>query len=282
MRETSDHERTDNTQNFAVAESLKRQLYEPSPQVRREQASNNNNNGDKTDLQQGTTQVGEQPILEDIVEEEEEEEEVSPVEYMLELSDQQVKEKFEKELKDRLYKKKVVDSVEDTVRFGEQGWKDRYYESKFHWSPQLETTQQKRQELAYKYFEGLLWVMRYYYRGCVSWSWYFPYHYAPFASDLAACPFEAESVCYERGKPLKPLEQLMAVLPPSSAKDVLPECLTKKMIDPNSALKPFYPDDFAIDLEGKRFVWQGVALLPFVDAYLLEVMSHMLRVSYVI
>ncbi|GJQ15930.1 hypothetical protein GpartN1_g7721.t1 [Galdieria partita] len=260
----------DNAQNFAVAESLKKRLNTLNST---EQSSCTNESIDNVNVDQSTS---EKVVLDDIVEEEEEEEEeqeeqeLSQVEYILELSDQQVKEQFEKELKERLYKKKVVDSVEDTVRLGEQGWKERYYESKFHWSSQSETTERKREELAYKYFEGLLWVMRYYYRGCVSWTWYFPYHYAPFASDLAACPFEAESVQYERGKPFKPLEQLMAVLPPSSAKDVLPECLTKLMVDPHSELKPFYPDDFAIDLEGKRFVWQGVALLPFVDASLLE------------
>ena len=54
----------------------------------------------------------------------------------------------------------------------------RYYESKFG-------GEVAPAAVAAAYAEGLAWVMRYYYQGCVSWKWFYPYHYAPFASDLA-------------------------------------------------------------------------------------------------
>ena len=35
------------------------------------------------------------------------------------------------------------------------------------------------------------------------------------------------------------------------------------MINPFSPVIDFYPDDFALDLNGKKFLWQAVVLLPF-------------------
>lgn len=56
----------------------------------------------------------------------------------------------------------------------------------------------------------------------------------------------------------------MGVFPAASRQHV-PLPFAKLMLDPKSPIIDFYPDDFNIDLNGKKFAWQGVALLPFVD-----------------
>lgn len=56
----------------------------------------------------------------------------------------------------------------------------------------------------------------------------------------------------------------MGVFPAASSSHV-PAPWAKLMSDPDSTIIDFYPEDFKIDLNGKKFAWQGVALLPFVD-----------------
>lgn len=151
------------------------------------------------------------------------------------------------------------DQAHDEVRLWEDGFKDRYYESKFD---VMSDNLQFRYSVALQYVKGLCWVLQYYYQGCASWEWYFPYHYAPFASDFTN--IKGLSKKFSKGTPFKPLEQLMGVFPAASRQHV-PLPFAKLMLDPKSPIIDFYPDDFNIDLNGKKFAWQGVALLPFVD-----------------
>ena len=147
----------------------------------------------------------------------------------------------------------------DNVRLWEEGYADRYYEQKFKVDPQDIAF---RNKVARAYVEGLAWVLLYYFQGCPSWTWYYPYHYAPFAADFVE--LDKMSISFEKGTPFKPFEQLMGVLPAAS-NHAIPEVFRSLMSDEDSDIIDFYPTDFPIDLNGKKFAWQGVALLPFID-----------------
>ena len=147
----------------------------------------------------------------------------------------------------------------DDVRLWEEGYADRYYETKFHVDPKDIGF---RNQVARSYVEGLAWVLLYYFQGCPSWTWYYPYHYAPFAADFVE--LDKMDIKFEKGKPFKPFEQLMGVLPAAS-NHAIPEVFHPLMSDPESEIIDFYPEDFPVDLNGKKFAWQGVAILPFID-----------------
>jgi 5'-3' exoribonuclease 2 len=147
----------------------------------------------------------------------------------------------------------------DTVKLWEEGYADRYYEQKFHVDPKDIAF---RHKVARAYVEGLAWVLMYYFQGCPSWEWYYPYHYAPFAADFV--DLGKMSISFEKGRISRPFEQLMSVLPAAS-RHSLPEVFHDLMTNQDSEIIDFYPEDFEVDLNGKKMAWQGVALLPFIE-----------------
>ena len=149
----------------------------------------------------------------------------------------------------------------DNVRLWESGYADRYYEQKFGADPKDIAF---RNRVARDYVEGLAWVLHYYSQGCPSWTWYYPHHYAPFAADFVDLD-RIGAIRFEKGIPFKPYEQLMGVLPATS-NHAIPEVFRGLMTNEGSDILDFYPKEFVVDLNGKKFEWQGVALLPFIDA----------------
>lgn len=147
----------------------------------------------------------------------------------------------------------------DTVRLWETGYEERYYEQKFHVA---KDDLEFRHKVARSYVEGLSWVLLYYFQGCPSWTWYYPYHYAPFAADFV--DIAKTDISFKKGKPFKPYEQLMGVLPASS-NHAIPAPFHPLMTEPDSDIIDFYPEDFELDLNGKKQSWKAIVLLPFID-----------------
>lgn len=155
---------------------------------------------------------------------------------------------------------------DDSIRLWESGWKERYYSQKFN--TYADDDKFKRAYVFFgsnlclysivtKYVEGLSWVLKYYYQGVPSWTWYYPYHYSPFASDFYF--IDELEIKHEIGHPFSPYEQLMGVLPSASRQHV-PSCFRPLMTEPTSEIIDFYPEKFPIDLNGKKFAWQGMCI----------------------
>eukprot|EP01053_Blabericola_migrator_P001119 Blabericola_migrator_1__1118@NODE_1286_length_4894_cov_92_707479_g390_i1_p1_GENE_NODE_1286_length_4894_cov_92_707479_g390_i1NODE_1286_length_4894_cov_92_707479_g390_i1_p1_ORF_typecomplete_len1495_score247_07XRN_N/PF03159_18/4_2e78XRN_M/PF17846_1/4e77SH3_12/PF18129_1/9_6e03SH3_12/PF18129_1/1_2e08S1like/PF14444_6/0_24S1like/PF14444_6/2_5e03_NODE_1286_length_4894_cov_92_707479_g390_i14094239 len=126
---------------------------------------------------------------------------------------------------------------------------------------------EQRDLLLRSYLEGLQWTMLYYFHGVPSWSWYYPFHYAPFVTDLVEFlkpQIDTFTPTFDLGTPFAPFQQLMAVLPPLSSA-LVPAIYRPLMVEATSPIIRFYPSTFNVDREGVKVSWGGVTLLPFID-----------------
>jgi len=166
-------------------------------------------------------------------------------------------------------KNKMKDDDGSVLETFSEEWKARYYS---HYFGTVEEDQEVFvEDMARHYLLGLKWVTEYYFEDCPSWDWYFPYDHPPFLEDVAKYvsknPFKKFK--FSKGKPLKPLMQLMCVLPPQSS-FLLPVPLRKVMTNPNSSLGHLYPIDFEQDFIGKGVYWKAIPYLPSLEIGLVK------------
>ncbi|KAK9823577.1 hypothetical protein WJX72_003960 [[Myrmecia] bisecta] len=130
-----------------------------------------------------------------------------------------------------------------------------------------------------------------------AWDWFYPYYYAPLVSDLCRNTGALSKIKWSTGKsgledsageswadghgPVRPLVQLMAVLPPQSAAQCLPRKLASLLVATQevegssqltnasmaAALADMFPRHIEplIDMAGKKWAHTAVVKLPFAD-----------------
>ncbi|RNF12840.1 putative 5'-3' exonuclease [Trypanosoma conorhini] len=142
------------------------------------------------------------------------------------------------------------------------------------------------EEACKKYVEGLRFMWRYYsgISSTCSWSWYYPFHHAPFALDVA----DYLQRCDLATLPPPPLEatppdmflQLLCILPPTSHA-LLPPVLGSAMLNPAEGLRETFPDTWCVDYTaafGKDHL--ATVLLPFANVSELRDLVEAARTSF--
>ena len=139
-------------------------------------------------------------------------------------------------------------NMPDQLNYLKRLWHKKYYINRFG----ITNPNDKIVSLlCNKYVEGLNWVMQYYYQGCPDWDWFFPFYYAPFICDIVVNVSPRATFSFTQHCPCSPLEQLLYVLPPSSA-HLLPK-----------SLPPLQTELLAIDANGAHASWKYLCLLSW-------------------
>lgn len=113
---------------------------------------------------------------------------------------------------------------------------------------------EEKENVCKNYLESIIWTANYYFNDCLSWKFYYRYHYAPFLTDLNEYLKNINSLdlIKKDNISLTNKEQLLLVLPESS-------------VHLNDGLKKssyYYPKKFYNNTILKRYDWEGHPILP--------------------
>ena len=144
-----------------------------------------------------------------------------------------------------------------------QDWKKRYYKVCFDF-----TEKEEIDSICKNYFDGLVWVFKYYFSGCVSWSWNFEYNHAPTIKDLSDYINnnieDINTIKFTNDKPVASIVQLITIMPKQSI-ELIPKKYHKLLTEFKYGLLHYYPEKYKLDTIFKRYYWQCVPILPPID-----------------
>jgi len=171
----------------------------------------------------------------------------------------------------------LVKRVPDTVKFNEEDWEERYYKRYLCCN---DISQKDIDKMCKNYCEGLLWSYQYYTKECSSWRWYYKFCCAPTIKDLYNY-FQRNlfnnTFNHPKSDPLKPVQQLLCILPPSSSY-LLPKMERQLMISNTSVIRDLFPNSFNIEMLYMRYFHESIPQLPLIDINrILEAQGNLIK-----
>jgi len=121
--------------------------------------------------------------------------------------------------------------------------------------------------IAEAYMQGIAFTVQYYLCGMPDWQWSYPFHYAPLARDLAQAHHVrtlAHIAPIVSGRGAAAPELALASILPSDSLKWLPFDLDIASIEDDEVRGWFDCESVQVDLEGKRYEYEGIIVLPFV------------------
>lgn len=148
-----------------------------------------------------------------------------------------------------------------------ENWKKMYYRD-----IGAITSAEEEMDMKKQYIKGVYWCLQYYFKGCVSDNWYYPYMVTPTFEDLRSFLIEGQTTGFQPKKQFQNqitnekeinvyVQQLM-VLPTSSHAYIHP--MLKECAD-TIELALYFPEDFEVNTFCKRFLWESYPIIPRVD-----------------
>jgi len=130
-----------------------------------------------------------------------------------------------------------------------------------------------------KYIETIEWCYIYYTDKCISWKHYYNFNNPPLIKDIIKYyPTNVNvNICEII---LKPIEQLILVIPPKMYSFVMNKnILNKILINKNFIkIKHLFPNNFEIDKNKEIIEWKQHIILPFINYdYYLSIIQNILK-----
>ena len=106
----------------------------------------------------------------------------------------------------------------EDIIFENENYRNKYYlyniYDTFEYNPSYDMIiEEDITNICQEYFKAIEWTFHYYFNECISWRWYYKYHFAPLISDFSNYLVSVKQNTFEKDKPYSPSEQLKIVLP---------------------------------------------------------------------